>query len=138
MKYIFVFFNMHARRVVFFSVQDCYVFLLDLSCCAEELALAWLWECASGLGLWEALLRGVPGLSWDSPGPDELSFGMEGLFEAPAVSWNLCEVEGNSDIAGDCRVGDSDCRPVLETEATVGNVFSGERELFKCGSLLFG
>lgn len=100
--------------------------------------MAWLWECASELGLWEALLRGVPGLSWDSPGPDELSFGVEGLFEAPGVSWNLCEVEGDSDIAGDCCVGDSDCRPVWETEATGGNAFSGERELFKRGSLLFG
>lgn len=89
----------------FFSVQG-YFFLLDLSCCVEELGLAWLWKCASGLGLWEALLRGVPGLSWDSPGPDELCFGVEGLFEAPSVSWNLCEVEGNSDIVGDCRVRD--------------------------------
>lgn len=137
-KYTFYFFNMQVKWVVIFSVQGCYVFLLDLSCCVEELGLAWLWECASGLGLWEALLRGVPDLSWDSPGPDELSFGVEGLFEALAVSWNLCEVEGNSDNAGDSREVFSNCRPVWETEATDGSVFSGERELFKRGSLLLG
>lgn len=136
--FFFHFLTCTLGELSFFSVQGCYVFLLDLSCCVEELGLAWLWECASGLGLWEALLRRVPSFSWDSPGSNELSFGVEGIFEAPAVSWNLCEVEGKSDIAGDCRVWDSDCRPVWETEATDENVFAGERELFKCGSLLFG
>lgn len=66
-EYLFEFSCMLGELL--FLEQGCYVFLLDLSCCVEEVGLGWLWECASGLGLWEALLSDVPALSWESPAP---------------------------------------------------------------------